>query len=97
MRNVPMAVVAAALGNTEAVCAKHYAHLAPGYIANAIREHAGGLGIVPATNLTSIGAVSQPHTDRGCELTPALEEMDESGDGWQSSRRNALFVSKSMT
>jgi site-specific recombinase XerD len=58
MRNVPMAVVAAALGNTEAVCAKHYAHLAPGYVASAIREHAGGLGIVPAINLTPIRVVS---------------------------------------
>jgi integrase len=54
MRNVPMAVVAAALGNTEAICAKHYAHLAPSYIANAIREHAGGLGLVPTTNVASL-------------------------------------------
>jgi integrase len=54
MRNVPMAVVAAALGNTEAICAKHYAHLAPSYIANAIREHAGGMGLVPSTNIAPL-------------------------------------------
>jgi integrase len=54
MRNVPIAVVAAALGNTEAVCAKHYAHLAPSYIANTIREHAGGMGLVPENNIASL-------------------------------------------
>jgi integrase len=54
MRNVPMAVVAAALGNTEAICARHYAHLAPGYIANAIRENAGGMGLVPPTNIAPL-------------------------------------------
>jgi integrase len=55
MRNVPMTVVSAALGNTEAVCARHYAHLAPAYIANAIREHAGGMGLVPRTNVAPRG------------------------------------------
>jgi integrase len=48
MKNVPMAVIAAALGNSEAICAKHYAHLSPGYVADTIRQYAGGLGIVPA-------------------------------------------------
>jgi integrase len=48
MRNVPMSVVAAALGNTEAICARHYAHLSPGYVADTIRQHAGGMGIMPA-------------------------------------------------
>ena len=42
----PMAVLAASLGNTEAICARHYAHLAPGYVADTIRLHAGGMGIV---------------------------------------------------
>lgn len=55
MREVPMAVVAAALGNTEAICARHYAHLAPSYVADTIRLHAGGLDIVPdASNVTPI-------------------------------------------
>jgi integrase len=47
MKGVPMAVVAAGLGNTEAICARHYAHLSKSYIADTIRAHAGGLGIVP--------------------------------------------------
>jgi integrase len=47
-RRVPMAIIAAALGNSEAICAKHYAHLSPGYVADTIRQHAGGMGIVPA-------------------------------------------------
>jgi integrase len=48
MRGVPMSVVAVGLGNTEAICARHYALLCPSYVADTIRQHAGGLGIVPA-------------------------------------------------
>ena len=48
MRRVPLAVIAAGLGNTEAICAKHYAHLAPGYVADTIRDAAGEQGFVPA-------------------------------------------------
>lgn len=48
MRRVPMSVIAAALGNTEAICARHYAHLSPSYVADTIRQAAGDLGIVPA-------------------------------------------------
>jgi integrase len=50
-QRVPMAVVAALLGNSEAICAKHYAHLSPGYIADTIRQHTGGMGIVVETNV----------------------------------------------
>jgi integrase len=56
-QNVPMAVIAAALGNTEAMCARHYAHLAPGYVADTIRQYAGGMGILPdASNVTTLRA-----------------------------------------
>jgi integrase len=61
MRGVPMAVVAAALGNTEAICVRHYAHLSPSYIADTIRENAGGLGIVPISNVASL----EPKTAAG--------------------------------
>lgn len=44
MKGVPMTVVAAALGNTEAICAKHYAHLSPSYVRDTIREAAGDMG-----------------------------------------------------
>lgn len=47
-RAVPMSVIAAALGNTEAICARHYAHLSPSYVADTIRQAAGDMGIVPA-------------------------------------------------
>ena len=46
-RGVPMAVIGAALGNSERICARHYAHLSPSYVADAIRKAAGELGIVP--------------------------------------------------
>ena len=53
MKKVPMSVIAAALGNTEAICAKHYAHLAPGYVSETIRKAAGDIGIVePETTVT---------------------------------------------
>ena len=57
MRRVPMSVVAAALGNTESICAKHYAHLAPSYIADTIRELGGGLGIVPGAGDGDVVAI----------------------------------------
>jgi integrase len=51
MKGVPMSIIAAALGNSEAICAKHYAHLSPGYVADQIRAHAGGLDIVPQSTV----------------------------------------------
>lgn len=51
---VPLGVVAAQLGNSEAICSKHYAHLAPGYVAESIRAAFGPLGIVKATNVKAL-------------------------------------------
>ena len=51
MSGVRLGVVAAQLGNGEAICAKHYAHLAPGYVADSIRAAFGPLGIVAETNV----------------------------------------------
>ena len=46
-KGVPMAVIAEALGHAdERITRKHYAHLAPSYVTQTIREAAGGLGIV---------------------------------------------------
>lgn len=53
--NVPMAVIAEALGHAdERITRKHYAHLAPSYVSATIREHAAGLGIVERENVRSI-------------------------------------------
>jgi integrase len=46
MRGVSMSVVAAQLGDSEAITAKHYAHLAPAYVADAIRGAFGTLGVI---------------------------------------------------
>jgi hypothetical protein len=43
-----MSVVAAAIGDSEVIAARHYAHLSPNYIADAIRRGAGDMGIAPA-------------------------------------------------
>ncbi len=39
MAGTPISVIAAQLGNSEAICAKHYAHLSPGYVADTIRAN----------------------------------------------------------
>ena len=52
---VSLAVIAAQLGNGEAICAKHYAHLSPDHVADAIRAGFGSMGIVPESNVVSMG------------------------------------------
>lgn len=48
LQGVPMAVIAEAMGHKdERITRRHYAHLAPSYVAEQIRRYAGGLGIVP--------------------------------------------------
>jgi integrase len=55
MAGVPMAVIAAGLGNSEAICAKHYAHLCPNYIGDRLRAGFGTLGIVqPETKVVAL-------------------------------------------
>jgi integrase len=48
LAGVPMAVIAQALGHKdERITRRHYAHLSPSYVADTVRQHAAGLGIVP--------------------------------------------------
>lgn len=58
-KGVSMSVIAAALGNAEVICARHYAHISPNYVADQIRAHAGGLDIVPESNVTVIAPRAQ--------------------------------------
>lgn len=47
MKGVPIAVISEALGHAdERITRKHYAHLAPSYVADTIRNAVAGLGIV---------------------------------------------------
>jgi integrase len=56
MKGVPMHVIAAQLGHSSIkVTERHYAHLAPGYVADTIRAAFGSIGLVPPTNVTPIG------------------------------------------
>jgi len=51
LAGVPMAVIAQAMGHKdERITRKHYAHLSPSYVAQTVREHAAGMGIVTADN-----------------------------------------------
>ena len=55
MRGVPMGVIAAQLGHQDTrMTEKHYAHLAPSYIADTIRAHFPTLGISGESNVTPI-------------------------------------------
>ncbi len=54
-RGVPMAVIREALGHAdERITLKHYAHLAPSYVSETVRENVAGLGIVERGNVHSI-------------------------------------------
>jgi intergrase/recombinase len=55
MQGVPMAVIAAVLGHSDTrMTEKHYAKLAPNYVAETIRAHLPKLGVGKETNVESI-------------------------------------------
>jgi integrase len=55
MHGVPMGVIAAQLGHADTrMTEKHYAHLAPSYVADTIRANFPNLGIAGDTAVTSI-------------------------------------------
>jgi integrase len=55
MRGVPMGVIAEQLGHADTrMTEKHYAHLAPSYVADTIRAHFPTLGIAGETNVTAL-------------------------------------------
>ena len=55
MRGVPMGVIAAQLGHADTrMTERHYAHLAPSYVAETVRANLPPLGIVAATNTVSL-------------------------------------------
>jgi integrase len=63
MRGVLMAVVAEQLGHADTrMTEKHYAHLAPSYVADTIRAHFPTLGIEGDTNLTALKPVTRQAT-----------------------------------
>ena len=55
MRGVPLGVIAAQLGHADTrMTERHYAHLAPSYVAETVRQSFGTLGIVPEPVVTPI-------------------------------------------
>jgi integrase len=65
MRGVPMGVIAEQLGHADTrMTEKHYAHLAPSYIADTIRAHFPTLGIAEESALTLIRG-KNPRIRRG--------------------------------
>jgi hypothetical protein len=55
MKGVPMGVIAEQLGHADTrMTEKHYAHLAPSYVADMIRAHFPALGIARDTAVTSM-------------------------------------------
>jgi integrase len=57
MKGVPMGVIAAQLGHSDTrMTEKHYAHIAPSYVADTIRAALPGLGIVEESNIVRLTA-----------------------------------------
>jgi integrase len=55
MRGVPMGVIAAQLGHADTrMTEKHYAHLAPNYVAQTVRASLPALGIVEVSNIAPL-------------------------------------------
>jgi integrase len=55
MRGVPMGVIAAQLGHSDTrLTEKHYAHLAPNYVADTVRASFPSLGIVEESNIAPL-------------------------------------------
>ena len=55
MRGVPMGVIAAQLGHRDTrMTEKHYAHLAPNYVAETIRAHFPKLGLAETLNVVPL-------------------------------------------
>ena len=55
MRGVPMGVIAQQLGHADTrMTEKHYAHLAPSYVAETIRTHFPTLGIAGDTTVVPV-------------------------------------------
>ena len=56
MRGVPMGVIAAQLGHSDTrMTEKHYAHLAPSYVAETVRAALPDLGLVEKSNVAHLG------------------------------------------
>lgn len=61
MRGVPMGVIAAQLGHADTrMTEKHYAHLAPNYVAETVRAALPALGIVETMNVISLAKNCPP-------------------------------------
>jgi hypothetical protein len=59
MAGAPLMVVARNLGHTDTrMVERHYGHLAPSYIADAIRAAAPKFGITPDNNVVSLNPTS---------------------------------------
>jgi integrase len=55
MKGVPMGVIAAQLGHSDTrMTERHYAHLAPSYVADTVRAALPGLGIIGVKNVVSL-------------------------------------------
>jgi len=59
MRGVPLGVIAAQLGHADTrMTERHYAHLAPSYVAETVRQAFGTLGILADTTVTTLRPVA---------------------------------------
>ena len=79
MAGVPVAVIAEALGHAdERITRKHYAHLAPSYVRDAVRNGLGDLGIVQPRGLRLVHRVGTfPYRDGHSQVGPLGSKTHE--------------------
>ena len=81
MSAVPLSVVAAQLGHRDTrMVDRHYGHLAPSYVADAVRAGFGTLGIVEDDGVTPIKAPEKKHGRRALGAVRPLPVV-EGGTG----------------
>jgi len=65
MRGVPLPVIARQLGHADTrMTERHYAHLAPSYVADTVRNALGGMDLVPPSNVVPIDEPTPPAVER---------------------------------
>jgi hypothetical protein len=103
MRGVPMGVIAEQLGHADTrMTEKHYAHLAPSYVADTIRAHFPTLGIGDDVGVVSLQPRPSPSGTRADShaLTPCVlanRSTNNQGDGTLFDRSAFLYQPDSDT
>lgn len=77
LRGVPLAVIAEAMGHAdERITRKHYAHLAPSYVADTVRANVAGMGIVAPSNVHNLAGRAPGRNGQRAASASAVKGRD---------------------